>query len=110
MSDDLRSINNRISELSVQLANIVSDLKKVTREEEAHLAVVRKLAKKIKRGKIELDELKKKTKTFAKKKFALLEEKRFAKKQLEETLTQRRILETSGSSSNDTYDNISSDF
>ena len=91
--NDSRELRNKLSDLNVKLANIKADLMHLTRQKDNHQLKVRRLRKKIKREKMELELLNKQTEQFEKKEFELENEQRFLKKKVEKAIAQINPME-----------------
>ncbi len=91
--DEIRSLNNRLSDLRVRMADAKADLQRLQRKQEEHQLRIRRLTKEIQRKKMELDEMKQMEKKFAQEEFGLKEERRLLEKKIEEVMAQKRLLE-----------------
>jgi len=91
--DEIRSLNNRLSDLRVRMADVKADLQRLQRKQEEHQLRIRRLTKEIQRKKMELDEMKQMEKKFAQEEFGLKEERRLLEKKIEEVMAQKRLLE-----------------
>jgi chromosome segregation ATPase len=85
-----RELTNRLSDLHVKMANVESDLKKVSRHKSEQDLFIRRLQKELQRKEMELDKLKLTTKKFEKDEFELENQKRFLKKQIQEVMARMR--------------------
>lgn len=89
-----RELNNRLSSLNVEMANIESDLKKIERQRSEHELVIRRLRKEIQRTEMELDKAQLTVGKFEKDEFELNNNKRLLKKQVQEIMAVRRSIDT----------------
>lgn len=87
-----RELDNRLSDLNVKMANIDSDLKKLGRHKSEHELATRKLKKEVQRKEMELDELKLTARKFEKSEFELNNDKRFLRKQIQETMAKQKMV------------------
>jgi septation ring formation regulator EzrA len=85
-----RSLNNRLSSLKIEVANIESDLKKIARHRSEQELIIRKLRKEIQRIEMELEKAQLVFGKFEKDEFELNNNKRLLQKQIQEVMAMRR--------------------
>ena len=88
----IRELNNIALDLNVKMANIDSDLKKLSRGRSEHELATRRLRREIQQKEMKLDELKLAAKRFDKDEFEFINNKRILKKRIQEVMAvQRRV-------------------
>ncbi len=85
-----RELNNRLSSLNIEMANIESDLKKIKRNRSEYELIIRRLKKEVQRIEMELDKTELVVGKFEKEEFELNNNKRLLKKQIQEIMAMRR--------------------